>query len=230
VVTQTPENIKLLAGRLSLDFANTVDWDESGSQLPETDALSVPHALDRWAARLGDPAALTAPPDLSRVKERPEAAGADSPATAGPPGLIAVRAFRDSLYSLFAAVADGGLVSPDALSLLQAVHADGVAAAQIEPRGGGFVLAWPDAEPRRVLYAVAADAVALLADQHLLARVHRCPGRNCGWFFLNTSGRQRWCSMATCGSRAKMRAMYARRRDVSGPSRAATQAQPSPST
>jgi predicted RNA-binding Zn ribbon-like protein len=62
---------------------------------------------------------------------------------------------------------------------------------------------------------VAADAVALLADAQLLARVHRCPGRNCGWLFLDTSGRRRWCSMATCGSRAKMRAMYARRRAVS---------------
>ena len=29
--------------------------------------------------------------------------------------------------------------------------------------------------------------------------------------FLDTSGRRRWCSMDTCGSRAKMRAMYARR-------------------
>jgi predicted RNA-binding Zn ribbon-like protein len=57
-----------------------------------------------------------------------------------------------------------------------------------------------------------ADAVALLADPERLARVRQCPGRNCGWVFLDVSGRRHWCSMATCGSRAKMRRMYARRR------------------
>ena len=61
-------------------------------------------------------------------------------------------------------------------------------------------------------FAVAADAVALLADPARIARLHRCPGRDCGWVFLDTSGRRRWCSMATCGSREKMRRMYARKR------------------
>src|SRR4051794_41288024 len=105
MVTQTPESIKLLAGRLSLDFANTVDWADSGEQLPETDALTVADALDRWAARLGDPAALTFPADLARVAERPaESPGAAESPTTPAPGLIA---FRDALYSLFAAICDG---------------------------------------------------------------------------------------------------------------------------
>jgi hypothetical protein len=43
-------------------------------------------------------------------------------------------------------------------------------------------------------------------------RLRRCPGRDCGWLFLDTSGRRRWCSMGACGSREKMRRMYARRR------------------
>jgi predicted RNA-binding Zn ribbon-like protein len=42
--------------------------------------------------------------------------------------------------------------------------------------------------------------------------VRQCPGRNCGWLFLDVSGRRHWCSMATCGSRAKMRRLYARQR------------------
>jgi predicted RNA-binding Zn ribbon-like protein len=213
VVTQTPESIKLLGGRLSLHFANTVDWADSGEQLPETDALRVPDALERWASRLGDPAALTFPADLTHVADWPSAPTRPDPDTDSP-GLIAVRAFRDALYSLFATISDGHPAPADALSLLHAVHADGVAAASLEPRGDAFALVWPADEPRRVLFAVAADAVALLADPGLLGRVHRCPGRNCGWLFLDTSGRRRWCSMATCGSRAKMRAMYARRRAV----------------
>jgi predicted RNA-binding Zn ribbon-like protein len=63
-----------------------------------------------------------------------------------------------------------------------------------------------------VRFAVVTDAVALLADGERLARLRRCPGRDCGWLFLDTSGRRRWCSMGACGSREKMRRMYARQR------------------
>ena len=59
-------------------------------------------------------------------------------------------------------------------------------------------------------FAAAVDAVALLADAAALARLRRCPGRNCGWLFLDTSGRRRWCSMQTCGSREKMRRLRER--------------------
>ncbi|GAA2794305.1 CGNR zinc finger domain-containing protein [Kribbella solani] len=38
--------------------------------------------------------------------------------------------------------------------------------------------------------------------------VRTCP--SCGWLFLNPRGRRRWCSMATCGNRAKARAHAAR--------------------
>lgn len=41
-------------------------------------------------------------------------------------------------------------------------------------------------------------------------RIGACPGHDCGWLFLNTSGRRRWCQMAVCGNRAKQ-AAHARR-------------------
>ena len=52
----------------------------------------------------------------------------------------------------------------------------------------------------------------LVADSAELARVGRCPGRHCGWLFYDRSGRRRWCSMASCGSREKMRRLYARQK------------------
>jgi len=70
-----------------------------------------------------------------------------------------------------------------------------------------------------VRLAVAADAAALLADPARLARVRRCPGHDCGWLFLDLSGRRRWCSMDTCGSRAKMRRLYERRKRELQPAR-----------
>src|SRR4029077_10821821 len=73
-----------------------------------------------------------------------------------------------------------------------------------------YKLDWLERDPRRISYKVATQAIALLADPRRLERVTRCPGRDCGWLFLNTSGRRRWCSMSTCGSREKMRRLYQR--------------------
>jgi predicted RNA-binding Zn ribbon-like protein len=70
---------------------------------------------------------------------------------------------------------------------------------------------WNVRDPKTIRYAVATDAIALLQDSGCLTRISRCPGRDCGWLFLNTSGRRRWCSMSTCGSREKMRRLYQRR-------------------
>ncbi len=103
--------------------------------------------------------------------------------------------------------------TPSSLAALHVVYAEAVAAGTLGARADGSVgLEWRDDEPRRVRFAVAADAVALIGDAGRLDRLHRCPGRDCGWIFLDTSGRRRWCSMATCGSREKMRRMYARKR------------------
>jgi predicted RNA-binding Zn ribbon-like protein len=56
--------------------------------------------------------------------------------------------------------------------------------------------------------------VALAAAQLLTspeaATVSACPGRDCGWLFLDRRGRRRWCSMDSCGNRAKV-AAHARR-------------------
>ena len=43
----------------------------------------------------------------------------------------------------------------------------------------------------------------------------RCIGRNCGWFFLDTSRNKsrHWCSMTDCGNRAKARRHRARRQE-----------------
>jgi predicted RNA-binding Zn ribbon-like protein len=198
---ESPETIKLFAGRLCLDFANSVDWHAVGEPLPATDALSEPDSLERWAhrVRLDEPRA-----------ERPAAPVVA--AAAPPPELVAARELRTAIYALFAAVAAGHPAPEDALERLRTVHAEGVAAARLERRGGGYALTWAAGDPRRVPYAVAADAVALLADPAALARLKRCPGRDCGWLFLDTSGRRRWCAMETCGSREKMRRLYARRK------------------
>jgi predicted RNA-binding Zn ribbon-like protein len=173
-----------------LDFVNSADWTSAQEVVEEQDALLEPDSLERWGERLGVAGRSGGAEELERG-----------------------RALRSALHAIFSALARGD--EPDELPLVRwwDVYAEAVAAGSIRrQKNGGFGFDWPPEETRRVRFAVAADAAALLADPARLARLRRCPGRDCGWLFLDMSGRRRWCSMATCGSREKMRRMYARKR------------------
>jgi len=134
--------------------------------------------------------------------------------------LAAAHDLRRAIHAVFAAIARGAAPPRAALRLLTDTHAAAAAAAHLARGDGAWALDWPARDPRRVRFAVSVDAVALLGDPQRLARVRLCPGRDCGWLFLDASGRRRWCSMTTCGSREKMRRMYERRRATRSPAQA----------
>src|SRR5690242_20195068 len=191
---EDPDTVKLRGGTLALDFANSVDWD---SELVECkDEVFVDAgSLGRWGRRLG----------LYR---------GDVPALSGAE-LRATKALRASIHRTFSAIASGEDPGDDDLRAIERVYAAAVSAARLEPdpdAHDAWRFRWPAGETRAVRFAAVVDAVALLGDAERLGRVSRCPGRDCGWLFLDTSGRRRWCSMDTCGSRAKMRALYERQR------------------
>lgn len=151
-----------------------------------------PAALARWGRRLGLISSRGARPDDDE--------------------LAAAHELRRALHDSFAAIARREAPPRAALEVLTATHAAAVAASRLVQRERAWSLDWPARDPRRVRFAVTVDAIALLGDAQRLARVRMCPGRNCGWLFLDASGRRRWCSMTTCGSREKMRRLYERRR------------------
>jgi predicted RNA-binding Zn ribbon-like protein len=190
MVRTTPENAKLWGGALCLDFANTVDWDgELGYVDPaHTDVLISGGWAARWARRVGIPG-------RGRISE------------AEVKRLRDLRLVIHRLFSLSSPL-------PGDLGALRDTVAEAMATASLRaPRGEPAVVpSWSGAEERRVRFAVAWDALQLLGDAERLERVTRCPGRDCGWLFLNASGRRRWCSMSACGSREKMRRAYARKR------------------
>ena len=77
----------------------------------------------------------------------------------------------------------------------------------------GQLRARQDATTAAALVAsVARDAVDLLGGP-LADRIRECGAEDCALLFLDTSraGRRRWCSMASCGARAKMATYRARR-------------------
>lgn len=194
-MTVTPESISLWGGTLALDFANTVDWtaDEEHAAPAHSDVLSSPAWLVRWGARLGV-VAEGVPPAVDDGE------------------LARVRELRDALHRSFAAIARQTTPRDSDLQTTSTSYAEAVAAGWLTAGQAAWRWEWPASDPRRVRFAFAIDAVKLLQDTYRLTRLTRCPGRNCGWLFINTSGRRRWCSMTTCGSRDKMRRMYQRQR------------------
>jgi predicted RNA-binding Zn ribbon-like protein len=47
-------------------------------------------------------------------------------------------------------------------------------------------------------------AVGDLLTRIDLGTVKSCPGHDCGWMFVDPRGRRKWCSMSSCGNRAKV--------------------------
>jgi predicted RNA-binding Zn ribbon-like protein len=188
-----PETIHLWGETLCLDYANSVDWSLEGEHVDpvHTDMLRTEDMLGRWGRRL----------DL--LSDDAEPASATE--------LRRARALRDAVYRLFCSISQDQEPASKDLDALVSNYREAVKHASLLAGQDSYKLDWPAQGPQRVRYAVATDAVALLQDASRLKRVSRCPGRGCGWLFLNTSGRRRWCSMSTCGSRDKMRRLHRRR-------------------
>ncbi|HEX6872337.1 MAG TPA: CGNR zinc finger domain-containing protein [Micromonosporaceae bacterium] len=147
------------------------------------------------------------------------AAGQADPA--GAAGLVdrAVR-FRSGLYAVLtrgATAADWTAVNAEvqrALATAELVPAP-VTEAITTPTGQGAPPATWAVAGRELLdhplLAVAWSAAQLLTSP-VAASARACPGSGCGWLFLDPRGRRRWCSMAWCGNRAKVRRHAQRQR------------------
>jgi predicted RNA-binding Zn ribbon-like protein len=204
--------LRLLGGRLCLDFANTVD-PRHGEHPHEF--LAGYADLARWARHAG----AVGPRDAHRLLDQAQRHPADADTT-----FRAARTLRDQLYRIFSSAAAGSTPDPDDLEALNRAHASAMTHARLVPSAGGFRWDWDEDPSRldRMLWPVARDAADLLATGRL-ERIRECPGADgCGWLFYDTSrsGKRRWCSMEACGNRAKGRRHYQRQRlQVTEPTR-----------
>lgn len=191
-VAPTPETIPLWGRTLCLDYANSVNWSSQDEHVDpaQTDVLRTGDMLRRWGRRLG--------------------LMSDNAKSASEAELRRARALRDAVHRLFSSISRDQEPASKDLDVLRSNYVEAAEHASLLAHQDIYELDWPARDPRRTRYAVAADAIALLQDPSRLRRVIRCPGRECGWLFLNTSGRRRWCSMSTCGSREKMRRLHQR--------------------
>ncbi|MFC8801151.1 CGNR zinc finger domain-containing protein [Promicromonospora sp. NPDC057138] len=136
-----------------------------------------------------------------------------------PPGDLAVdgtllrlaRDLREAVYRTAARVAEGSTPSAEDRRTINEWAARNDAVRLLDDAGARWQIP-PGSPARTALSLVAIDAVEVLGGARD-GTVKVCSGERCAAAFVDTSrGRsRRWCSMGTCGNRAKRSAMRARR-------------------
>jgi predicted RNA-binding Zn ribbon-like protein len=201
---QAAPTFDLSGGALGLDFANT--WSDRGR--PQTEKLRGYRDLLSFALQAGL---------LNRGEEARLARRAEREPQAAEAALALGRGLREALYRIFSAVAAGREPAASALELLNTALPAALCHLRLERRGGGFVWTWaapvasevPLAAP---LWPILRSAAELLTTDER-RQVRECAGGACTWLFLDCSRNRsrRWCSMATCGNRAKAQRHYRRK-------------------
>lgn len=190
----------------ALSFNNTVSWDAGGLT---NDRLEAFPDLLKWAAAND----LLTQAELTTLQER---ASGDpwSAATA----LAQARELRTVLHQILAALARHR--EPEPLALRAFNQALRAAAGQLVLTWRQGRLVWghqSDVAPETIVHRITWEAAQFMTSSEL-ARLGLCANPDCGWMYLDSTRNhsRRWCSMQDCGSRAKARRYYRRRKAKTG--------------
>ncbi|MEW5958417.1 MAG: ABATE domain-containing protein [Chloroflexota bacterium] len=188
--------LNLEEARLCLDFANTANWHASTH--PE-ESLNSYFDLIGWARHV---AILT-----DEVAQHLQSEASRQPAAASDILLQAID-LREAIYRIFSVIAAGRPVEEADLALLNTWLAEATGRVQVIQTPAGFTWRWRGEEQAldSMLWPVAQSAAELLISPEL-DQVKECDDdRGCGFLFLDTSRNRsrRWCSMQSCGNRAKV--------------------------
>lgn len=196
VMNAQPYKFQFVAGNLALDFANTIAYRFHPAKVK--DHLQTADEIRQWAhqARLPHRESIASSPRITQS------------------ALRRIRAVREQIFAVFHAIAGGQAIPPDSVrhidDALRACQAKRCLSIQRQkahwdwrPGAGYFDF---------LLYPVLVAAVDLLTSGPLDS-VRHCADPTCGWLFLDRSnaGRRRWCTMADCGNRNKVRQHYQRK-------------------
>jgi predicted RNA-binding Zn ribbon-like protein len=126
--------------------------------------------------------------------------------------LQGLRELREALRA--ACLAHAGTPMPtDATEALERRLSAAALTLEVGADGGTALRPAPGLSGLTALTAHLAAGIATAAGEGNWQRLKACEARDCVWAFYDRSpaGRRRWCDMAVCGSRAKMRTYRARR-------------------
>ena len=192
--------LPIVGGNVALDFANTQSGPPGGE--PDVDSLAGYGDFVAWALRVG----VVGPPGadelVRQARRHPREADA---------AFDRATALRDRIFTIFSSIAEDAPPSADALARVRDDAAEALAHADLATRPGGFAWTWSRPGDLDALRWSIVHAAATLLTGGPLERVKGCGG--CRYLFLDETknGSRRWCSMAECGTRAKMRRFVARR-------------------
>ena len=190
----------------TFDFLNTDELDGMG------------HPIE-WLSALPDATGWLAEHGLLHADGRRTIDGS-SPARAGEL-LGHVRAVRAALREIVEALVADRRADPAALATVNAVlRARSVV--ELVPSEGCLAIGHRHVgDPLDDALAGVAEPLVSLVAAGATNRLRICANDGCRWVFEDTSrtGRRRWCSMASCGNRAKAARHRARKR-ASAPSAA----------
>jgi predicted RNA-binding Zn ribbon-like protein len=191
--------LRRVGGHPVLDFANTVDPRGSA---PQVDYISSYTDLLKWC-RLESVLEPTLERGLAEKAEKnPRRASAE---------FRRAIALRELIAGIFVAVARNAHPEPSEVRELGSVAAAARSAQFLKEEKHIFTWRWNEPFDLDLpVFALAQVAADLLTESNALgSRIRLCDGHPCGWLFLDTSkgGKRRWCSMISCGNRAKARRM-----------------------
>lgn len=188
---------RAIGGDVALDLANTfAGWDRPTAASAREYLRSYDH-LVLWSASVG----MVADADVSSLRR----AGRRDP-VAAEEALHRAKQLRSSVHDLL--LNQDGRASGVALRTVQESAGAAITAARLRWEPPATLEFATDVQ--RPLHEVAWHCLQFLRTADA-TRVRACPGRGCGWLFIDRAGRRRWCRMEWCGNRAKARA-HARRR------------------
>ncbi|BCJ62770.1 CGNR zinc finger domain-containing protein [Micromonospora endophytica] len=186
-----------VGGHPALELCNTwAGWAEPPS--PEREWL---RDFDRLAVWTGHVQLLT-PTTVARLRDE----GRRQPSAAHEV-LVATRLLRTALHDVLLDPADTTAFR----HIAEQAHRAAAEAVLESDQDGLARWTLPDDIGLLLPLLACARAAADLLTSPARTEVRACPAVDCGWLFLDRRGRRRWCSMATCGNRAKVRAYAARR-------------------
>lgn len=184
---------QLVGGNLALDFVNTVAYRFHPEKIE--DHLRSGEELGQWASQGGLADAVRLCSRLSG------------------PGLRRVRNVRDQLFTIFHAMASAKQLPAELLRAVGEELRRCQAKQCLSAQGGEVRWAWRSgAGCEDILLCSVLTAAADLLTSGSRNLIRQCADEGCGWLFLDRSnaGKRRWCSMADCGNRNKVREHYRR--------------------
>jgi len=195
--------LKLIAGRLCLDFSNTLGM-HAGKMKPEF--LRSYFDLAEWSNYAGIITEEEERALLRRAEKSPEQAEAV---------LQKALELRETIFRIFSSIAEDAVPSEKDLFLFNKKLSRMLRCSKLQITGSGIewniagskeTLDWP-------LNAVIHSAFLLLTSDEW-DKVKMCADeRGCGWLFVDNSKNRsrRWCDMADCGNLAKQKRYHGRK-------------------